>query len=482
MPRRRFLVSYTLALVSTGIVGLDQQTPFPLSDQSHDRPSWSTLPIPNPTKSFWVDTPGSNPLAREGSTGPLGFGDEEIDVCVIGSGITGISAVYHLQRFFGTQGDSEDERKVVVLEAREFCSGATGRNGGHLTRNPFNGYATRERLYGQENARKSYLLEDYVSSSITDLIYSHGWSDTVDLVNGGHITVFLDEEEERHALVDHQDAKEGGLKLKDVRFLDKQMMQNAYGINHSGVFFPSYNLWPLKFVSNLYNLSASANPRVKVKLHTLTPVTAISSSHSSSSAPSNQDTRWIVSTPRGNLSCKTVLHATNAYSSFLLPQFSNRIIPTRGQMFVVRAKASLERLKRHSWDANQGYEYWFARPEGKDKHGKEYQPPLVLLGGGRDTADPGLDQHTMDECLFEEGRDAEMEWTGIMGYTHKGAPFVGPVEGLDGQYIAAGFTGHGMPRTYAAEAVSGMIVANLMEPEWKAPEWLPEHYLTSWRH
>ncbi|KXN84904.1 hypothetical protein AN958_11930 [Leucoagaricus sp. SymC.cos] len=279
----------------------------------------------------------------------------------------------------------------------------------------------------------------------------------------------------------------------------------AYGINHSGVFFPSYNLWPLKFVSNLYNLSASANPRVKVKLHTLTPVTAISSSHSSSSAPSNQDTRWIVSTPRGNLSCKTVLHATNAYSSFLLPQFSNRIIPTRGQMFVVRAKASLERLKRHSWDANQGYEYWFARPEGKDKHGKEYQPPLVLLGGGRDTAGPGLDQYTMDDSvlnervsktlkeflpnlyagtgLFEEGRDAEMEWTGIMGYTHKGAPFVGPVEGLDGQYIAAGFTGHGMPRTYAAaEAVSGMIVANLMGTEWKAPEWLPEHYLTNWRH
>ncbi len=36
-----------------------------------------------------------------------------------------------------------------------------------------------------------------------------------------------------------------------------------------------------------------------------------------------------------------------------------------------------------------------------------------------------------------------------MGFTPNGAPIVGPVEGLEGQYIAAGFTGHGMPRAYA---------------------------------
>lgn len=95
---------------------LYQQTPWLLSN--HSRPSWLTLPVSNPTKSFWIDQPGANPLAHEGSTGALGFGDEDIDVCVIGSGITGISAVYHLQRLLSTQGI---DKKVVVLEAREFC-------------------------------------------------------------------------------------------------------------------------------------------------------------------------------------------------------------------------------------------------------------------------------------------------------------------------------------------------------------------------
>lgn len=37
-----------------------------------------------------------------------------------------------------------------------------------------------------------------------------------------------------------------------------------------------------------------------------------------------------------------------------------------------------------------------------------------------------------------------------MGFGPNGAPIVGPISGLDGQYIAAGFTGHGMPRAFAA--------------------------------
>ncbi len=71
----------------------------------------SSLPVANPTKSFWIDSPGANPLAKEGSVGDLTV---EADVCIIGSGITGISAAYHLSRTAGL--------KVAVLEARDFCT------------------------------------------------------------------------------------------------------------------------------------------------------------------------------------------------------------------------------------------------------------------------------------------------------------------------------------------------------------------------
>ena len=74
----------------------------------------------NPTKSFWLDTPGANPLADEGSTGPL---TREADICIIGSGITGVSAAWHLSKMLDKEdlASRESRTTVVILEAREFC-------------------------------------------------------------------------------------------------------------------------------------------------------------------------------------------------------------------------------------------------------------------------------------------------------------------------------------------------------------------------
>lgn len=52
---------------------------------------------------------------------------KETDILIIGGGYAGASAAYHL--FPEEQQDTSP--KVVLLEARELCSGATGRNGLH---------------------------------------------------------------------------------------------------------------------------------------------------------------------------------------------------------------------------------------------------------------------------------------------------------------------------------------------------------------
>lgn len=75
----------------------------------------ANLPVKNPTRSFWIDTPGANPLAKEGNEGPL---THDADVCIIGSGITGVSAAYHLSKAAEQKGL---KIKAVILEARDFC-------------------------------------------------------------------------------------------------------------------------------------------------------------------------------------------------------------------------------------------------------------------------------------------------------------------------------------------------------------------------
>ena len=104
---------------------LTSPLPFPLTSWSdtHDallnlkdvKPA--PLPVPSPTKSFWLDSARDiNPLAKQGNIEPL---SEEADVCIIGSGITGVSAAYHLSRLLTDKRDTP--LRVIILEARDFC-------------------------------------------------------------------------------------------------------------------------------------------------------------------------------------------------------------------------------------------------------------------------------------------------------------------------------------------------------------------------
>jgi hypothetical protein len=52
-------------------------------------------------------------------------------------------------------------------------------------------------------------------------------------------------------------------------------------------------------------------------------------------------------------------------------------------------------------------------------------------------------------------------WTGVMGYSFDSNPHIGSVPSKPGQFILAGFNGHGMPVIWlGAEGLAKMILAN----------------------
>jgi hypothetical protein len=106
-----------LGIASALSVPYPDSAQIPFTGHAHNP---ADLPHPNPTHSFWTHSPGANPLAAEGSTGAL---TDDADVCIIGSGITGVSAAYHLANAVekGTFPDSGSKIRAVILEAREFC-------------------------------------------------------------------------------------------------------------------------------------------------------------------------------------------------------------------------------------------------------------------------------------------------------------------------------------------------------------------------
>ncbi|CUA68084.1 hypothetical protein RSOLAG22IIIB_03322 [Rhizoctonia solani] len=491
--------------------------PVPLNSDSdvfaafnQSSPRTAPLPTPNPTKSFWLDSEASaNPLGQVGSTGPL---SKVADIVIIGSGITGCSAAYHLSQLFQRSGGKKDQ-SVVILEARDFCSGATGRNGGHLTAATVHDFQERVEIHGVDEALRAVALERHTVESIIDFLdKTPDAAKGVDLVRGGHVSLLFTPAEIEAAHKDIEEATKAGMDLTGVEYLEPDVTKRRFRVELPAVYSPGHTLWPSKLVTKLYQHArgddtakswlgsatswlSSTTSSFSLNLFTHAPVNAVE--------PISEDStyRWLVVTQRGNIKARYVVHATNAYASHLLPQLTGPtkgIVPTRAQCMAARGSIEAREWPVVGWGGNEGYEYWFARPPAKAS-----EKTLVILGGGRETAIPDHEYNIADDSSlnpvvsqslrkflprlypgdFEES-EPEMEWTGIMGFTRSNDPMVGQVysetgEPLVGQYIAAGYSGHGMPRAFAcAEVVAQMIHADIFGNEWSPPDWFPRHFMT----
>ncbi|KAF8609861.1 FAD dependent oxidoreductase [Ceratobasidium sp. AG-I] len=483
---------------------------FAAFDDSIPQPA--PLPTPNPTKSFWLDSDNSaNPLARVGSTGPL---PQSTDIVIIGSGITGCSAVYHLSQLLRNTGGQTNPVAAIILEARDFCSGATGRNGGHLTAATIHDFQERVKAHGLDDALRAVALEKYTVASILQFLDKQpDASKEVELVKGGHVSLLFTPDEIEAARGDMAAATEAGMDLAGVEWLEPEDTKQRFRVQLPGVYSPGHTVWPLKLVTKLFEsakgteapktwlnsalsvFSQDTPEPFSLDLFTHAPVDAVEPISSESLH------RWEVKSSRGSIRTRYVIHATNAYASHILPHLSGPskgIIPTRAQCRAVRASVRARDWPAVGWGANEGYEYWFSRPPKE-----ENEKALVILGGGREAAVPNHEYNVADDSTINpviskvldeflprlyptdfENHEPEMEWTGIMGFTRTRDPLVGQVynddgEPLAGQYIAAGYSGHGMPRAFAcAEVLAQMIYADMSGTQWSLPDWFPRNLLT----
>ncbi|THU98065.1 hypothetical protein K435DRAFT_965114 [Dendrothele bispora CBS 962.96] len=172
------------------------QSPFLSTHQPTSEHPPASLPVSNPTKSFWTNTPNANPLANEGSQGAL---TKEADVCVIGFS----------DLFVG--------------------SGATGRNGGHLTPYSFFNFRNCQSQFGTEQAVKSLELEMRTAREMVKILEDERLEDKVDIVHGEHVGLISSEKAMRTAKSNYEGAKEAGLNVNDVEWLSAEEVKEVYG-------------------------------------------------------------------------------------------------------------------------------------------------------------------------------------------------------------------------------------------------------------
>lgn len=104
----------------------------------------STLPPPLGNLSLWQRTVRLHPLLTANSRTPL---PSYADIVIVGGGLMG--SVLALELITTTPTSN-----IILLEARELASGASGRNAGHCRPDAARGFTGFAALHGERAARQ----------------------------------------------------------------------------------------------------------------------------------------------------------------------------------------------------------------------------------------------------------------------------------------------------------------------------------------
>ncbi|KAJ4261686.1 hypothetical protein NW762_007124 [Fusarium torreyae] len=447
------------------------------------------LPIPNSTDSYWLDDPPF-PALCEIQDDEL---PEEADVVIIGSGITGASVAKTLLEL------SKLKLRVVVCEARQLCSGATGRNGGHIKSAPYDEFSAHRSKHGPENARRLVRFKRKHLEILKQVGESIGHGEVREVET---VDLFLEKEDFEKAKKQVEDLKEW-MPEEETHVWDAEGARKKFGVNDFIVGAVSYTagaLWPYRLVTGVWNDLLERFPGLSINTHT-----------SVESVTRTSDSSYMVKTPRGTIKAKHVIHTTNAYAGQLVPSLRGSLAGALAHMSAQRPGASFPSSHgQRSWSVvyTPGFDYVTQRPDRPDG-----TPGDLMIGGGFfRSSEQWLDQvgiwddsqmfgltmvhvrgvmPTIFEPQWGEGGKLVKAWTGIIGFTGDLLPLVdrapgSPVQKDSGEWIAAGFCGEGMVWAWLSGTALALMVLGKEEedleegigrPGGKLEEWFPRDLL-----
>jgi glycine/D-amino acid oxidase-like deaminating enzyme len=430
-------------------------------------PTAHPIRIPLNSEPYWFRQ--GQPLAGFQSSAQL---IESADVVVIGAGLVGASAAYHLA-------DHAKQHRVVVLDQGDPGGEASGRNGGNFELIPENSVGIYE---GLAREREAFLARCYPSlpkevvqaeserqaSIVLGLclrnrdafkaIILHEHIEC-DFSPRGWLHLASTEEQEQGMCDEVLLAAQHGQRIE---LWSRRRIREEVGIENAflGRFIPGDGTYhPFKYVSGVLKSAIASG----VALYTRTRVCGV---------VSRAADEHLVETERGIIAARCVIVATNAFTSALFPEPS-AIRPYQSQIQVT--ERSRDRARGRVVTCEDGPAF-FNQPRADARHG---HAPL-LLGGGADRPmespssrrrSPKVHEQllALRDRFFPElrGIPPSTEWIGPMAFTPDELPAIGFLR--PGVVIAMGCNGYGGSYTTAVgQAAAEMAVTS------QTPSWVPE--------
>ncbi|KAK0616520.1 FAD dependent oxidoreductase [Immersiella caudata] len=415
-----------------------------------------TLPVKTPTQSHWQDPPDPE-IADLRTTPDL---PTHADTVIIGSGITGAAIAWNLLQ-------ASSPGSIVMLEARQACSGATGRNGGHTKAASYRSFLHHAFHHGTPTAVQIARLE--LSNILAVHAFAREHAIPCDLNACNTIDVIFDEAQwtqAHEAVAAMRMAMPEGDPAAEYEFYDAAEVNERFYVHdgeyagreekvYGGVGYFAGSLSAYAFGVGVLKLCLGKG----LNLQTHTAAVGLERR--------GEEGGWVVKTERGEIVAKRVVLATNGYSAALVKEFQGLCVPMRGQITAHRPGMAVPMggclPTTYSFIYKKGYEYMVPRPAGSRFAGD------IVMGGGLVRApEDGLyefgttDDATLNEGISEylkettpryfgpdwgedhlDGR-VRKEWTGIMGFSPDGFPFVGEMPSQKDLWVSCAFQGHGM--------------------------------------
>jgi len=268
--------------------------------------------VVNGNVSFWFEALGGRPSPR-----PSLFGDETVDVCVVGAGLTGLWTAYYLKK-------ADPSLDIAIVE-REFAGyGASGRNGGWASGAIAGSRDRFAKMYGADAVREQQRLMNDGVDEIVAVAVAEGIE--ADIVKGGTIRIASTRAQlARLRLGVEEDHRWG---VSESRMLHRDEVQNRIRI--PGVFEAAFTphcarIQPARYTRSL----AEVVEALGVRIYEMTTVTRIESG--------------AAHTDQGIVRAPVILRATEGYTASLSGE-RRTWLPMNSSMIVT------EPLPQHVWD------------------------------------------------------------------------------------------------------------------------------------
>ncbi|KDQ54468.1 hypothetical protein JAAARDRAFT_196390 [Jaapia argillacea MUCL 33604] len=434
-----------------------------------------------------------------------------VDILIIGSGISACAIAKTVLHDFDSECRKQSEKplSIAIVDARDICSGATGRNGGQIKESAYMDYSAllkqkkspetaktisrfrinhRKRLMKVAKEMKVREQCEVREVDTVDAFFSAGaWKEAQEQLRifqkafgdeAGHFEVLQKEAARaKYHLMGVHGAIVGRAGALSPYRLTTSIFSRLLEDRDSLTLHPNTVVTDICCrADGLYTVTTAASSQDETRL----PTKPETSSESKEAVPDNQRT----------IRARMIIHATNAYASNLLPGLTSKIIPVRGQMTCLRPLPSAEHQSLCktilspdcSWSFvfDKGFDYLATRPCGD-----------VMLGGGwAQGSGGGLDDVGISSdadnsvlasshllgllpTVFDKkvltGVDVKGVWSGAIGMSADLLPWVGQVpesvskrkggSNAKGEWVCAGFSGEGMVNAWGCgEALAKMVV------------------------